>query len=423
MRMDDHRTVAVATHQAKRTCPPIRLVAATSNWLAHPGSAAVLGALRIAAFAGMLLTFVQSQPWKFTDLPTNAISYPDFGGWLVTLLPLGWVPAGGVVFGVACTAALAGWHSRTSSAVASILAIWILGVPNLFGKVDHLGHHLIWFGLLCAASPCGDAFAIDCRSHAKPVPSAVYGFPLRIGWLLIGLLYLSAGIPKAQTGIEWALSDTLRDHMWVTWHVASRSSIFRFDQYPFLYESAGLATLAIELLFLPAIMWRRTRRFAVIGGLAFHLGTGVVLGIIFHSLVACYIAFIPPRHLRTADDRDPHAPTVLVGVGLLVVVFGVAMSGNVQSWPVAAYPKFAPSGPYATTFTAVGDGDELNNPHDLPPHRWRFLLASASRDPAILKALQEHFRVDRLDIVGTTVYADPDAKRVVRQFSTTSSGQ
>src|SRR3989338_9692625 len=60
---------------------------------------------------------------------------------------------------ISTLSAMLGFFSRTSACLCALLGTYVLGVQELFGKVSRFHQHMIWFCLVFAASPCGDAFS------------------------------------------------------------------------------------------------------------------------------------------------------------------------------------------------------------------------------------------------------------------------
>ena len=46
-----------------------------------------------------------------------------------------------------------GLFTRTSAIVTTILALYVFGIPQMFGKVNH-SHHMVWLPR-CSPLPCG----------------------------------------------------------------------------------------------------------------------------------------------------------------------------------------------------------------------------------------------------------------------------
>jgi hypothetical protein len=272
------------------------------------------------------------------------------------------------VFTISCLCGLIGWHARAALAVATATGLFVYGLPQFFGKIDH-SHHLLWFALVLASSPCGDALSVDqwlaSGSGRAPVadraPAQKYALPLRIVWLLIGLIYLFSGAWKLlAVGWDWALGDNIKytvHHKW--FDLGGYQPPFRIDAYPTLYRSLGLGALGFELGFIVAIFLAPLRRVFVVVGLAFHAFIYFFLDIRLYGLAWCYAAFIDWerlwRRLRGPDERTPLAfaprvdagsstgDTLPVRVAGATLIVGVVLAGmmHLSSWPFAVYPTFA----------------------------------------------------------------------------------
>ena len=64
------------------------------------------------------------------------------------------------LFQLCCLAGLLGLWARPAAIAAAVLGLYVLGIGQFFGKVNHY-HHLWWFTTLLACSPCGAALSVD----------------------------------------------------------------------------------------------------------------------------------------------------------------------------------------------------------------------------------------------------------------------
>jgi predicted DCC family thiol-disulfide oxidoreductase YuxK len=266
-------------------------------------------ALNLAVFRIVFFSLIPSQiPWKrilfLSDLP-DVLRIPPIGlEWLVPYLPMN--PAltkitGALLIVFSIMGAL-GLFSRMSSFLTALLAFYVLGIDRFFGNVSHNHHHIIWFSLILSLSPCGDALSLDAifagwkradrGNTAPPPPSNLYSLPLRFIWILLGILYFFPGYWKLHhSGLAWALSDNMKYQMYGKWSWHGWTPLFRMDQYPVLYKSAGLFTIFFELCFIAVIFFPPLRYVMVVLGMGFHTMTALFLNITFWSLLSCYVAF------------------------------------------------------------------------------------------------------------------------------------
>lgn len=272
------------------------------------------------------------------------------------------------VFAISCLCGVVGLYTRSALGVAAATGLLVYGLPQFYGKVDH-SHHLVWFAVLLACSPCGDALSVDRwrASHSGRLdgsdlpPAQKYALPLRIVWLIMGLIYFFPGAWKLlAVGWTWALGDNIKYTMHHKWFdLGGYRPPFPVDAYPFLYRGLGLAALAFELGFVIAIFLAPLRRLLVIAGLAFHTWIRLFLDIKLYALSWCYAAFIDwaglwrrlgmsdePSHRVPAPDSEsvPEAgETATIRIAGAILIAGVILSGvtHLNSWPFAVYPTFA----------------------------------------------------------------------------------
>ena len=263
-----------------------------------------LAFFRVVLFLGLLLLFDAEDVVLFGGLPEVLRTSPPGMGFLFAHVPISeaWATGAFRLFQLSCFSAMVGFRARTSAFLVVVFGVYALGIPQLYGKINHY-HHLLWFATILAASPCGDSFSVDALLQRRrqatasrlslPKPARAYALPLRCIWLLLGLIYFFPGLWKfALCGPEWALSDNLKYVMYAQWFAhGGYVPAFRLDHYPLLYQGAALATLAFELLFIFLIFSPRLHPFAVLTGLAFHNMAGAFLRIFFFDLQLCYVAF------------------------------------------------------------------------------------------------------------------------------------
>jgi hypothetical protein len=289
----------------------------------------------------------------------------------------------GHVMVLACITAMLGWFSRTSALVVAVLLFYDWGAIQWYGKVDH-HHHVLWFALVLAASPCGDALSIDSllrawgdghRGRTEPPGSDLaYAIPLRMCMLLMGVLYFFPGFWKIwRSGFDWFLSDAPFNQIYDKWHMLGAwLPAFRVDRYPLLVHAGALGTILFELSFIFLIFGRRTIYAAALGGVTFHTSLDFLMRHGFETLRNCYVLFVNwhgllgrighrlfPRqsmvvstaHAATvpagapAPARRPHARrgvlgAVLVGGALVLANAAAGARRSQDAWPIACYPLF-----------------------------------------------------------------------------------
>ena len=275
-----------------------------------------LAVFRIVLFFIVLFSFSIHDTTWFGSLPAELQFPPPGVGFILAYVPINETVAwyASVALVIACVASILGLFTRTSIIISIGLSLYVLGLPQVFGKINHY-HHLIWFMAILAVSPCADVLSLDAIFKSwknadrgvidPPGPSQIYALPLRFVWLLMGVIYFSAGFWKAWTGgYRWAWSDNPRNLMYNKWtELSGWTPLFRIDHYPLLYKLSALATLAFELSFIVLIFFATVRWLAPLGGLAFHNMTNLFMRISFWNLQGCYVTFVDWKALFNAAGK------------------------------------------------------------------------------------------------------------------------
>ena len=264
-----------------------------------------LAVFRIVLF-GQVLVFGPRLAIELSHMPEAALVPPPGWGWFLELLPPTPVLVEGLfrLFQLFCVASMLGLCTRAATVGATVLGLYVMGVPQFFGKIDHY-HALWWFMLLLAASPSGHALSLDALRRARspheagPAPGREYALPLRFAWLLIGLIYFFPGFWKfVISGPEWALSDNLKFKMYAKWfELGGWEPFFRLDRYPLLYKGGGLLTMVFEMGFVFALFHGPLRILFILGGVIFYLNNVLFLNIHFTHLMFTYVTFFDWRRL------------------------------------------------------------------------------------------------------------------------------
>lgn len=288
-------------------------------------------------------------------LPEGARVAPIGVGWLLPILPIepASIRIARLVLWAACVTGLVGLFSRASFAIIALCLSYVLLAPQLGGSVFH-DHHLVWFAVLLAASPCGDALSVDAmiarrRGRVLGSHGRAYGLSIRVAWILIGLVFFFPGVHKlAESGLAWITSDNLRNQLWWKW--AQDPSIqpsWRIDRDPLTMRALAGLTVVFELVFLPLVFWRRTRALAVVSALVFHQATDYFMGVRFSVLFACYTVFVPWGALWQRFRKSDFVPSArsiagpAIAASFLVLGVGAfGAAGITQGYPFACYPTF-----------------------------------------------------------------------------------
>lgn len=359
------------------------------------GSPKNLAVFRVTLFALLLTSEQVGQARLYSTVPSDLIVPPLGWGRLLPILPINSTFAGlaTAVFMVSTTMAMIGLFTRSTALLTFFSGLYVLGVPQFFGKVNHY-HHLLWFVLLIAVSSAGDEWSVDAlrtrgrsaqaREEARHV---AYELPLRFVMLLMGIIYFFPGFWKfVLSGPEWALSDNVKYQMYAKWaQLDGWTPIIRIDEMPMLYRASGVFTLAFELFFILLILTKSGRRLAFAAGLLFHASVMIFMNINFVALLGLYVVFVdwdalfdrgrkvgdladarasPPRVSGNGSTRVVGVPAsrvrirldksvrAVVAVGIVLVIANTMMGvmRATQAWPFASYPTFAQTaGPTAAS--------------------------------------------------------------------------
>jgi hypothetical protein len=255
-------------------------------------------------------------------LPLAGSAYSD-AGWLPLSVasqlmdPLHWSvffavdsPAGAAaLIGLGIVAAVAlvfGAWSRIAAAVTFVIfASLHVRNPHLLYLADAATRIAL---LTVVLGNSGAVWSIDAmrrRARGMTTSATTPVWPLRLLQYQVAMVYLVSGLAKLG-GETWATGDA-------TWYGLINPTFSRVLPWsmPVIVASAPLlraatwVTLYWEALFPAMLLHRFTRRLALGFGVAFHLGTLVLLRVEWWPLIMpiCYVAFVPGRSLRYVAAR------------------------------------------------------------------------------------------------------------------------
>jgi hypothetical protein len=218
-----------------------------------------------------------------------------------------------VVWGAAALCLALGVRSRVAAVV-----VWVIGLSllNVNYYAHNAGDRLRQVALLyLMLSPCGAVWSLDAlftrqrqRSLAGNAgPTFVRPWPLRLLVIHLAVMYCVSGFAKLE-GHTWqssaAIELTLTNVAWTRWSYAALPTPM------WLMAAATWLTLVWEIGFPIWIAWRPTRRWAWLLGVAFHLGTGILLKLGMFPIYAlcCYVPLLPWERLTDRwRSRKPDA--------------------------------------------------------------------------------------------------------------------
>lgn len=249
-----------------------------------------------------------------------------------------------------------GFKTRAAVCAFVVSALYVLGVPQLFGKVNH-NHYLVWFPAILAFSGCGDLLSVDCwlrnrsrRACFRSQQQKIYGKAFAATWLLMGIIYFFPGFQKLwQSGLNWIFSENLGDLVREkALGVPGWQPVVSLEGRPLLCTLLAAGAVVFELGFIFFVPDPGLRRLGIFGGLLFHLGTWLLLGIFFQFLLLAYLTFVNWEKLlriRPAGliDHKPAPESKALGAVTAFLLWGNIFCGffNIHSWPLTCFPTFA----------------------------------------------------------------------------------
>ncbi len=364
-----------------------------------PYNLALMRAGVMLLLAGHLAFYVHGGQGQMASLPAEARQPLPFIGWLIDLLPISQGLYDGLLWTTVGTCLLAGFglFTRYTLPLSAVLLLYVLGVPQFYGKIYHY-HMMVWVPIYLAFSPCAEVFSVDAwrRKHKGPVPAphARYGVAMKLVFLQIGVLYFSSAVGKLwDAGWTWALSDNIVNLMRLEWlEQYAEVPVLRMDRFPWLCRLAGTMVILFELAYIFLILTPRTRVTTALSAIGFHLSNAYFLSIDFAFLqymngyhfdwqglyqrlktrltspagfvgtalilcallavwqvilgLALFVLLINRRFLTRHSSSAKTAPgpiprwVMRVGTVLLLINLGFGLT-QTSSWPFSAYPSYS----------------------------------------------------------------------------------
>ena len=299
---------------ARLPAPISRAERATLAWRRFwfaPADPRPLGLCRFLLFGYVLLRLSP-------EVATTAWSTVTPALWLPTHLfkALRLVPVSPGVLGVldllwigSLLLACLGLFSRASTGAALLLGVYLLGLPQCFGKVDHWSGLLVLVMLVLALARCGDALSIDSwlasrrvrrsgGSVPQPLWSGEYRWPIQMVRLSMVLVFFAAGVAKLRFGRGAWFDSANMAAILIQPHYAIDRAL------PALGLSLASSPLATGVLGAASVLAEAAAPLALLGGLpalaivgtlfSMQLGNALLLGV--HAsfpYLACYAFWLP----------------------------------------------------------------------------------------------------------------------------------
>ena len=282
------------------------LAAAWNAFWFAPAAPWPLGLCRAGFFGSFYVLFLAR-----TDLRWYALFPPEFYqprsffAWLSLPTP-SWAAMAWLVtaFEISVILAALGLLTRLATLTAFVLGLYVLGLQFNYGYL-HWAHAIVPVAMgIFALAPCGDALSLDAllgriiRGKAADT-GGQYRWPIQLVRLVFVTVFLAAGLAKLrQAGLEWVLSDTLRNYF------LENQYVFRLEggagwshlladwliARPGLCRLLAVVALAVELSAPAALFSRYARRWLIPALFAFQIGNALLL---YQDFLFAYLGLYP----------------------------------------------------------------------------------------------------------------------------------
>jgi len=192
-----------------------------------------------------------------------------------------------------------GFGTVISTKTSLLLVVFYQGLLRSFGHFNHDEMIAVYFLVVLAFTPCGDAFSIDSwrRQTTRERPAFAYAYPILLMQLLLAWIYVTSALIKLRVaGMKYLSADNLPAlaifHSLDNLHDTSFKIAFMLPQVKQYLPFAVAFVLIWELLFPLAIFFQRIRWWILAIGVAFHIATLFVMNIFFPHQLAMYLVFI-----------------------------------------------------------------------------------------------------------------------------------
>lgn len=209
-----------------------------------------------------------------------------------------------------------GFLTPVSTKTSAVLVLFYQGLLRSFSHFNHDEMLGVYFLLVLAFSPCGDAFSVDSWKR-KQVPGSGtrYGYPVLLMMCLMAWAYFSSALLKLRfAGFGYFKPENLPAlaiyHSLDNLHDTTFKLAFWLPQIRVYLPFVVGLVLAWELLFPVAVFCKRTRWILLAFGVLFHVMTLFTMNIFFPHMLAMYVVFINwekvARYARrwTGRERD-----------------------------------------------------------------------------------------------------------------------
>lgn len=310
-----------------------------------------LSLFRIISFSALLVYTEYPVIYEMSGLPGQLIHSPI--GWsgilsflkpdqnsLHYLIPL---------FKLSLLLSILGFRLRFFGIVSVILGIWILGIPQFYGKINHY-HHLLWFAAIAVFAPSNEVWTVQ-KNKRKIYNSKTHRYFLQLILFSLYVMYFFPGAWKViGSGFDWLWGEAAKRQIELQCISLNKSLPVFIVENPLVYKFIGLITIIIELTWGYWMLKKNTRIGMIIVTCIFHLSIYFIMDINFWILPIFLLVFLPfdklfHSHKKSetvsannllATDTTPSTFWSKWYLGT-IIVFGFF---HIDTWPFAVYPSF-----------------------------------------------------------------------------------
>jgi hypothetical protein len=268
-----------------------------------PTSAAALGMVRAATHGVFFLAVLST---SFADLgylpvtilrPNGVMSLLSWKFYDRLVTPEAMMVLQGVML-LSLLMSMLGCLTSITTKTSALLVLLYQGLLRSFGHFNHDEMTGIYFLLILAVTPCGDAFSVDSIHRSdRNKKSWAYGYPILLMRMVLAWCYFTAGLSKLRiSGLAYFGADNLAiqsiEHSLDNLHETQFRWAFLLPQFRDFTGIAMVVAITWEILFPLAVFSRRLRWWFLGFGLTFHLSTLLLMNIFFSNMMMMYLIFI-----------------------------------------------------------------------------------------------------------------------------------
>lgn len=286
----------------------------------RPADPRVLAICRVLVFWYVWPGFVIEDYASYAAFKSSAwfpVSF--FAAWSVPLFDASVLSALSVAANVLVLFALLGFAYPLSAWGAALVTLYLRGVPQNFGKVNHSENLLIFALFVFALARAADVWSLDALirrwvskswlSTRPPdgAPRDAYRWPVRFILLLIVTMYGAAATSKLMnSGLAWATSDSfrlllLRHHF--THRPPTQIGVWLANS-PQLCHVLAFGALAVELSSPLALLGKWPARLILPALFGLQLGIWLLLGVKFAPLLPLFMCLLPWHYVLMVLDAS-----------------------------------------------------------------------------------------------------------------------